>query len=173
MRAAIKSLILIGTLGFSGVAFCQDAVITFFAPGSMWKAVGHGEMMAGIGSRQIPFQGWVFSDGDNIAHMRSRHFVSFHVTPGPHTFSASWNKAHPEEKASLTLDINPAGQYFIFVGGEEKGALIIQLLRSSIAPVNCSEAFAVASGFKALSAGAVDKDARAHLVDSVYFPKCN
>lgn len=152
-------------------ARAQDALVTFYTHGSMWKANS-------IGNKHDFYRGNVFdgshrlfSFGDTF-YVQSDRYTTLRFAAGPHTFGASSAKG-PQKRETLNLDLKAGERYFVRVQGE---TLMLSLQHGRLDLVSCSEAQSELAHAKPLNDRALSDDLlskRADLVvDEAGPPSC-
>ena len=77
----------------------QTGTVTFYTPGNSAKSVA----ASLLPKSQQPFTGWLFDGPQRLAHVRPGRFMTFHLTPGAHTFTVPWHSNRPG-KDSLVIN---------------------------------------------------------------------
>lgn len=107
----------------------KDAEITFYSNGSVLASNTPY-------ANHAAFLGWLFDDNQRIALIQPKHYVTLHVSPGPHVFSASFSK-HPAKNSQLSLDLTEGGKYFVRVQAEWRGILVLETRKGRLDLVDC------------------------------------
>ncbi len=128
-------------------AFTQNATstapkaqVTFYSSGNYWTT-GLPGPKSGI------FMGALFDGNQPLAYIRHGRFVTFRLSPGTHTFSASFSN-HPAANSQFTLDLISNGSYFVRAVAESRGIVIVDVPKGLLSSVTCQVAHQ--EGVKAL-----------------------
>jgi hypothetical protein len=120
-----------------------------------------------LGHKPGAFVGRIFDGDDQLAFMEPATFVTFHLTPGIHVFSAtSWTVKHPEPGVHITVNLDANQHYFIESGSVSKEPLF--LLRN----VSCRDAQNDNARSKSLKATHLRAHGIPLVVHKTTFPPC-
>jgi hypothetical protein len=164
----------IAILLFGSSGFGQDAVVTFYSPGSLGKAVLKASATLGYPSK-VPFAGYVFDGERRLCFLQPGRFMTLRLKAGPHTFATAamtWTTSRSSDKVFLPLTLESGEQYFVQMTQNNKGFYIVQVPFQHIAQVDCAKARQEASGTEPIKAKRVEKEVRDSLENVSYFPKC-
>lgn len=154
MRAPAILLTAILIIPAYAAAVPQDAEITFYSNGSVLSAstphANHAE-----------FIGVLFDNNQRIGLVQPRHFLTLHLAPGPHVFSASYSK-HAAKNSQLALELTEGGRNFVRVQAEYRGIFLIETDKGRLDLVDCKTALQEAAketptDLKRIQAGLRDK----------------
>jgi hypothetical protein len=166
------------TLTMHGLA--QTAKVTFYSDAIEAKdALRIGLVPAG----NEPFPGWLYDGSDKLAHFLPGHFVTFHLQPGIHAFSASGSSKRPSSgvpqgnshrpSSVLHLEIERGENYCVRLSAKYVNWAVIpmQTYEPRIEQVPCNEEINEAKNTKPLDKKRIEKSAQDDIDPSLVFPK--
>ena len=138
----------------------SDALVTFYSHAVTVKG---GLMGPSLGA----FMGRIFEGDHQIAFMEPSRFVTFHLAPGTHVFSAvSWMNKSANHGAHLTLNLEANQHYFVETGTLAVGPPFV------IRQVPCGRAALENAHTAPLEFAHLRPDGRSIAVNDVSFPAC-
>lgn len=143
----------------------QYAEVTFYSNASILKI----ELPY---SKHAFFYGEIFDGQTKIATMRHGRFLTLHLSPGAHVFSASFSGRHPAKNSQLSLNLVVGQSYFIRAEGEYKNFVYFELGKGRLDEVSCATAHAEAGDTKPLKEKHIAKSARSETVALTSMPPC-
>lgn len=119
----------------------QSATVVFFTPGSHWRGTGSQLKALAFGKADVMSVGGVFDGNDFLSFLSHSRYISFRFPAGPHSFSTSLNRRHPNPKEVLALDLTPGTTTYVAVTTTmtNYGAGIYSTMTSHIASATCEE----------------------------------
>jgi hypothetical protein len=163
--------VFIGMLFLTRACFAQTGTVTFYSAGFPVKDVLK-TVVVPVGTE--PFGGWLFDGQKRLAHARGSRFITFHLTPGPHSFSATYRSSKPGSATAL-IDIQADHHYCVRLSTKYVNYYIAGLgsVAGKIEQVPCQQAFQEAGTTKPLEAKRVEPTAQPEWDTSASFPKAD
>ena len=167
MRSPVRLLAVLTVLTSSCLA--ETETITFY---SVPFPVKDQLKVAVTFKGTMAFTGWIFDGNQALAHAKADRFVSFHLTPGPHTLSVSYNQKHPGKTQSIQLTVEAGHNYCVRLSQKYENPIVVPVgfIQGSIEAVDCRQALQDAGDIKPLEIKRVEKSAQGMLDTSNKFP---
>jgi hypothetical protein len=167
MKFLVRFLLVITPL--TSVCLAQTGTVTFYSAALPAKDVLK-DVAIPVGN--MPFYGWLFDGNEKLAHARIGRFMTFQLTPGPHSFSASYRSSRPGS-ATARIDIQVDHHYCVRLSTRYVNYYVVPIssVAGRIDQVPCQQAFQEAGTTKPLEAKRVEPAVRPELDSSVSFPK--
>jgi hypothetical protein len=145
-------------------------MVTFYTPGNSAKSLASSVLPRS----EQPFTGWLFDGPQRLAHVRPGRFMTFHLTPGTHSFTVPWHSTRPG-KEPLVIDVKAGDQYCLRLSAKMTNFEVIpfQWFDSQIVEVPCQQAQAEAVHMKPIETKRLDPAVRAELDPTTTFPSDN
>ncbi|MGB7549645.1 MAG: hypothetical protein WBM14_18065 [Terracidiphilus sp.] len=118
------------------------------------------------------FLGWLFDGKKPIGFIQPKHFLTLHLSPGPHKFSASLSTKHPAENSQLPIDLAEGGMYFIRVQEESRGALFMGSEKGRLNLVTCEVAHQEAANARPTDSKRIVPEMRDKVTSATLIPSC-
>lgn len=118
------------------------------------------------------FLGWLYDGSRSIGFIQPKHFLTLHLPPGPHAFSASLSAKHPAENSQLSLDLAEGGKYFIRVQEESRGALFMGAEKGRLDLVTCQIAHQEAANANPTDPKRIVQEMRDKVTPARSMPPC-
>jgi len=163
------SRLLVFVAALTSVCFAQTGTVTFYSGNLPAKdALKTAIVPAGT----EPFSGWLFDGDEKLARARIGRFMTFHITPGPHSFSATYRSDKPGT-AIVHINVEADHHYCVRLSAKYANYYVVPLSSVSgrIDEVPCQKAFQEAGTIRPLETKHVEPAARGELVVSTSFPK--
>jgi len=150
----------------SAPCVAQTGTVTFYTPGNSAKSTAAGLLPK---SRQ-PFNGWLFDGPQRLARVQPGRFITFHLSPGTHSFTVPWHSKHPG-KEPLVLTIESGHHYCVRLYARMTNYEVIPLgyANSQIEEVPCEQATGEAAHLRPINPNRVDSSVRSALDPATTF----
>jgi hypothetical protein len=143
----------------------HDAVVTIYSNGNIFTT---GAPYA----NHAAFLGRIFDGKQPVGFVQPGHFLTLHLSPGPHVFSASLNTKHPAANSQLPLDLADGRMYFIRVQEESRGALFMGSETGRLELVTCQIAHQEAANAGPTNSKRIVLEMRDKVASAVSMPSC-
>ena len=166
VKTTLLRLALVATLSVPS-CLAQTGTVIFYTPGTSAKNVAAGLLPRS----QQPFTGWLFDGPQRLARVRPGRLISFHLSPGTHSFTVPWHPAQPG-KEPLVISIEGGGKYCIRLYAKMTNLELFpfQWLDSQIEEVPCEQAEREAASMKPIESKWVEPTVRSELEPTTAFP---
>ncbi len=146
----------------------QTATVTFYSQHFSVKS----EAAVFLPKSKQPFGGlqggWVLDGPQRLARVRAGRFVTFHLSPGKHSFSDEGPTG--SSKTPLVIDAKDGGQYCVRLFAKMVNVLGYAQWKNQIEEVPCQQAQREAAHLKRIEIKRVDPSVLAELDSKETFP---
>ena len=146
----------------------QTGAVTFYSQGISWK----NEAAVILPKSEQPFGGlqggWLFEGPQRLARVRMGRFVTFHLSPGEHSFT-DVVPTGPSKKP-LVINVKDGGQYCVRLFARMINIGVYAQWDDRIEEVPCQRARREAAHLKPVEIKQVDPAVRAEFDTSATFP---
>jgi hypothetical protein len=163
--------VLLAVRPLTPVGLAQTGTVTFYSAALPTKDA---LKTLAVPAGNMPFRGWLFDGEEKLAHARIGRFMTFHLTPGPHLFSATYGASQPGSATAL-INIQADHHYCVRLSARYESYYVVPLssVAGRIDQVPCQQVFQEAGTTKPLEAKRVEPAARLESDSSASFPKEN
>jgi len=168
-HSAMKTVFRVALVATLFVSSClaQKGTVTFYTPGNSVKST----TASLLPRSQQPFTGWLFDGPQPLAHVQPGRFMTFHLSPGEHSFTVPWHSTRPG-KDQLSIKVESGGQYCVRLSAKMTNfePIPYERLNSQVEEVPCQQAQSEAAHMKPIEIKRVDPAARGELDPTTTFP---
>jgi hypothetical protein len=118
-----------------------EATVVVFTPGSHWRGTGEQFEKLLFGTANEMSMGEFFDGKTRIAYLTHSRYLVLRLPSGPHIFSASMSKKHPDRKQTMTVDLKPDSVNFFALTATLKNWGLGQVVTQTahLATATCEE----------------------------------
>ena len=147
----------------------QTGTVTFYS----WGITTKTEAASLLPKNEQPFGGlqggWVLDGPQRLARVRAGSFVTFHLSPGEHTFTDMGPTG--ASKKPLVINVKDGGQYCVRLFAKVIILWVYDKWDNQIEEVPCQQAQSEAAHLKLVEIKRVDPAVRAQLASQATFPR--
>jgi hypothetical protein len=152
---------------FGSSCLAQTGTVTFYS-----KSIsGKSEAAVFLPKSQQPFSGWLSDGQERLAHLQHGRFATFHLNPGPHSFTVLGPTG--PGKVPLVLNIKDGGEYCVRLFAKMANLEIYGQWENQIEEVPCRQAVSEGAHLKPIRGKDVDPSASDKFDPRTTFPSAN